>query len=83
MLDAVTMLSTLLTLAAVTEATAPGPLPGDRRPADRDAIRAHIEQIFAAYMRRDRAAVRARAGSSAGSSSTCARRSRSWPARAA
>ncbi|HEY7509142.1 MAG TPA: nuclear transport factor 2 family protein [Vicinamibacteria bacterium] len=59
MLDAVTMLSTLLTLAAVTEATAPGPLPGDRRPADRDAIRAHIEQIFAAYMRRDRAAVRA------------------------
>jgi ketosteroid isomerase-like protein len=34
-------------------------VPGEARPADRDAIRAHIEAIFRAYMRRDRAALRA------------------------
>lgn len=34
-------------------------VPGDRRPADRDAIRAHIDQIFQAYIRKDRATVRA------------------------
>jgi ketosteroid isomerase-like protein len=42
-----------LAVAAVT------PVPGDRLPADRDAIRAHIDEIFRAYMRRDRAVVRA------------------------
>lgn len=55
-----TTLATLLTLAAVAEATGSGgPVTGDHRPADRDAIRAHIEEIFRAYMRRDRATVRA------------------------
>ena len=58
------MLSTLvapLILAATLEATGSpgGPVTGDHRPADRDAIRAHIEQIFRAYMQRDRATVRA------------------------
>ena len=54
-------LATLLTLAAIVEATGSlgGPVTGDHRPADRDAIRAHIEQIFRAYMQRDRATVRA------------------------
>ena len=40
-------------------ADAPTPQPGDSRPADRDAIRAHIDTIFRAYMSKDRAAVRA------------------------
>jgi hypothetical protein len=32
---------------------------GDRRPADRDAIRAHIDRIFHAYMKKDRATIEA------------------------
>ncbi|HEY7696848.1 MAG TPA: nuclear transport factor 2 family protein [Vicinamibacteria bacterium] len=32
---------------------------GDRRPEDRDAIKAHIDQIFRAYMRKDRATIEA------------------------
>jgi ketosteroid isomerase-like protein len=34
-------------------------IPGDRRPADRDAIRAHIDSIFQAYMKKDRAKIEA------------------------
>ena len=34
-------------------------VPGDRRPADRDAIRAHIDSIFQAYMKKDRAKIEA------------------------
>ena len=34
-------------------------LPGDRRPVDRDAIRAHIDSIFQAYMKKDRATIEA------------------------
>lgn len=57
MLDGVSTLAVLLgaALAATTAASEPG----DRRPQDRDAIRAHIDQIFRAYMRRDRDTVRA------------------------
>ena len=40
-------------------AQAPDPVPGDQRPADRDAIRAHIMSIFDAFKNRDRAALRA------------------------
>jgi ketosteroid isomerase-like protein len=32
---------------------------GDRRPADRDAIRAHIDRIFRAYIEKDRATIEA------------------------
>ena len=32
---------------------------GDRRPADRDAIRTHIDRIFRAYMKKDRASIEA------------------------
>lgn len=34
-------------------------LEGERRPADRDAIRAHIDRIFRAYMNKDRATIEA------------------------
>ncbi|MDA8020172.1 MAG: nuclear transport factor 2 family protein [Thermoanaerobaculia bacterium] len=34
-------------------------VPGDQRPADRDAIRAHIDSIFQAYIAKDRETVRA------------------------
>jgi ketosteroid isomerase-like protein len=34
-------------------------IPGDRRPADRDAIRAHIDSIFQAYIKKDRAKIEA------------------------
>lgn len=34
-------------------------VPGDKRPADRDAIRAHIDSIFRAYMQGDRAKIEA------------------------
>ena len=37
-------------------------VPGDRRPADRDAIRAHIDSIFQAYMHKDRAKIEATHG---------------------
>jgi len=40
-------------------AQAPAPVPGDQRPADRDAIRAHIMRIFAGFKRVDRADLRA------------------------
>jgi ketosteroid isomerase-like protein len=57
MLEGVSTLAVLLgaALAATTAASEPG----DRRPQDRDAIRAHIDEIFRAYMRRDRDTVRA------------------------
>jgi ketosteroid isomerase-like protein len=50
-----------LTILAVSPALAqaPRPVPGDQRPGDRDAIRAHIMSIFAAFKNRDRAALRA------------------------
>ncbi len=50
-------LATLVTGAAFAQA--PQPIPGDQRPADRDAIRAHIMSIFAAFQKGDRAALRA------------------------
>ena len=34
-------------------------VPGDQRSADRDAIRAHIDKIFQAYMKKDRATIQA------------------------
>jgi ketosteroid isomerase-like protein len=34
-------------------------VPGEKRPADRDAIRAHIDSIFQAYMQKDRAKIQA------------------------
>ena len=34
-------------------------VPGDQRASDRDAIREHIDQIFEAYIRDDRAAIQA------------------------
>lgn len=39
-------------------AQAPRPVPGDQRPADRDAIRAHIMSIFDAFNQKDRAKLR-------------------------
>lgn len=48
-----------LCLAPVALAQAPAPVPGDQRPADRDAIRAHIMSIFDAFNKRDRVALRA------------------------
>lgn len=38
-----------LLAAVLVAAGVPAPVPGDRRPADRDAIRAHIDEIFRAY----------------------------------
>lgn len=35
------------------------PVPGDQRPADRDAIRNHIDKIFQAYIHKDAAVIRA------------------------
>lgn len=46
-------------LGSLAEAPGAAQAPGPFRPQDRDAIRAHIEEIFHAYMRRDRATVRA------------------------
>lgn len=37
-------------------------VPGDKRPADRDAIHAHIDSIFQAYMQKDRARIQATHG---------------------
>src|SRR5215472_3335341 len=34
-------------------------VPGDKRQADRDAIHAHIDSIFRAYMQKDRAKIEA------------------------
>ena len=51
--------SGLLLGLAATPTAGSDPVSGDRRPADRDAIRAHIEQIFQAYMKKDRKTVRA------------------------
>src|SRR5215470_16276312 len=34
-------------------------VPGDKRQADRDAIHAHIDSIFQAYMQKDRAKIQA------------------------
>lgn len=45
--------------SAAVAAQAPVPVPGDERPADRDAIRAHIMSIFAGFRERDRAKLRA------------------------
>ncbi len=42
-----------------TVAGAQVPVPGERRAADRDAIRAHIDSIFKAYIQKDREKVRA------------------------
>jgi ketosteroid isomerase-like protein len=47
-----------LLAAVLVAAGVPAPVAGDRRPADRDAIRAHIDEIFRAYMAKDRATVR-------------------------
>jgi len=57
MFDGISVLAILL--GAATSATTAASVPGDRRPQDRDAIRAHIDEIFRAYMRRDRDTVRA------------------------
>lgn len=46
-------------LSPVAQAQAPRPVPGDERPADRDAIRAHIMSIFDAFNNRDRDRLRA------------------------
>jgi len=47
------------TAASTPEAVSAGAAqPGDQRPADVRAIRAHIEQIFEAYAKKDRPAVR-------------------------
>jgi ketosteroid isomerase-like protein len=50
-----------LTLAgrAVAAEQALEAIDGDRRPADRDAIRAHIDRIFQAYMKKDRGTIEA------------------------
>ncbi len=56
---AVTILAAGLILAPGARAQAPAAVPGDQRPADRDAIRAHIMSIFDAFNRRDRAELRA------------------------
>jgi ketosteroid isomerase-like protein len=52
-----THLLPLLSAALIAVGVLP-PVPGDRRPADRDAIRAHIDEIFRAYMAKDRETVR-------------------------
>ncbi|HEY6248542.1 MAG TPA: nuclear transport factor 2 family protein [Candidatus Angelobacter sp.] len=54
----------LLTLAmilccVVVQAQQLKAVPGDKRQADRDAIRAHIDSIFQAYMQKDRAKIQA------------------------
>ncbi len=49
----------LVSLAPAALAQAPAPIPGDQRPADRDAIRAHIMRIFDGFKRVDRADLRA------------------------
>ena len=48
------MCKTLLLVLALLPVEAQEPVDGDRRPADRDAIRAHIDGIFQAYMKKDR-----------------------------
>lgn len=48
----------LTACAAMVAAQAPAPMPGDQRPADRDAIRAHIMSIFDGFRRQDRAKLR-------------------------
>jgi hypothetical protein len=55
---AVVLVLAILCATAVA-AQAPAPVPGDQRPADRDAIRAHIMSIFQAFKDRDRAKLRA------------------------
>jgi len=52
---------TLSTRAAGLASTQPAlqPIEGDRRPEDRDAIRAHIDSIFHAYIEKDRATIEA------------------------
>src|SRR5438477_12702243 len=50
----------LLTLALFLVLVAPlGAAPQDDRAADREAIRAHIDRIFQAFIRKDRAELRA------------------------
>ena len=56
--------NSLLTLALILCSTAMWSqqltaVPGDKRPADRDAIHAHIDSIFQAYMQKDRAKIEA------------------------
>jgi ketosteroid isomerase-like protein len=54
------MLGTLLTLLLSVTAGKPlAPVKGDLRPEDRDAIHAHIDQIFRAYIGKDRATIEA------------------------
>ncbi len=53
------MMLALVILGVTTAAAqAPAPVPGDQRPADRDAIRAHIMSIFEAFKDQDRAKLR-------------------------
>src|SRR5215470_14556452 len=48
------LLSIVLISAPAVQAQQLKAVPGDSRPADRDAIRAHIDAIFRAYMQKDR-----------------------------
>ncbi len=52
------MLLSLLVLCLTGGSAASAAEPGDRRPADVAAIRAHIDSVFEAYRRKDREAVR-------------------------
>jgi ketosteroid isomerase-like protein len=54
---AVTMIVGLAVMMA--GAASPSPVPGEDRPEDRDAIRAHIDSIFKAYIAGDREVIRA------------------------
>jgi hypothetical protein len=47
----------LVLLFAFLPWTLQDPVEGDRRPGDRDAIRAHIDRIFRAYMKKDRTTI--------------------------
>ena len=48
------MSRSLLLALAFLPFGAQDPVDGDRRPSDRDAIRAHIDSIFRAYIEKDR-----------------------------
>lgn len=58
-LKAVAVVCALVLFLPVARAQAPAPVPGDQRPADRDAIRAHIMSIFDAFNKKDRVVLRA------------------------
>jgi len=53
------VIAAMILFCATLEAQQLTAVPGDRRPADRDAIRAHIDSIFQAYMKKDRAKIEA------------------------